>query len=179
MINSSNSRPATITVDIPIHGAICSILIPEIENGSATRWHAVWSSDRPLCDRYEAAQYDACGLQVDLVTDYSFTLSDCVATNWIAPATIEIPIASIAEYCPDLGTASYLTPNIDKEHLWWLAPLPLCIAFLVGLFWACISVCRGLGNKEGGDEGEEETASEWPRPAYLASADMEVEASEK
>ncbi|KAI0423295.1 hypothetical protein F5X98DRAFT_9165 [Xylaria grammica] len=179
MINGSYLRPPTVVVDPPIYGAICSILIPEIENGSATRWHAVWSSDRPLCDRYEAAQHDACGLRVDLVADYNFTSSDCAATNWTAPATIEVPIASIANYCPGLATPSYPAPGIDKEHLLWLIPLPLCIAFLVGFCWACICACRGLHNKEEEDKEEGETASEWPRPADQASTEMHMQAFEK
>ncbi|RYC64870.1 hypothetical protein CHU98_g1359 [Xylaria longipes] len=89
MDNSSVSQPIPITVEVPNILAVCSILGPEFNNGSVSGWHAVWSCDKALCDRYKAAQYNICELQTDLMADHNFTFSHCATTRLAAPATLQ------------------------------------------------------------------------------------------
>ncbi|KAI0099098.1 hypothetical protein GGR51DRAFT_576473 [Nemania sp. FL0031] len=129
MTSDSNLPPAHIKVDLPVYGDICSILFPEVKKGSATEWYVIWSPNQTLCDRYEAARYDACELRTELAELHSSMLLDCSTTKWTAPAIIHVPAASVTDYYPrpDTTTGAAPTVNMDK-FWWWLIPLPLYLA---------------------------------------------------
>ncbi|KAJ8128799.1 hypothetical protein O1611_g4832 [Lasiodiplodia mahajangana] len=176
MSSNSELRPAQIKVDLPVYGDICSILVPDIKDGHATEWHVVWSSNKTLCDQYEAAQYDVCEIRTELAQLYGSTFPDCSATKWTAPAIIDIPAASTTDYYPRPSPSTHATPDINVEPWWW----PIMLAFIVIVCFFCASLCYAFCFGKGDEQAQEENvASECPPPAYQAKTDVETGNVEK
>ncbi|KAI1126223.1 hypothetical protein F5Y10DRAFT_267356 [Nemania abortiva] len=172
MSGSTDPQPAHIAVDLPEYGDLCSILIPEIQNNSATEWRVIWSANETLCDGYAAAHYDVCELEEELAEPYRSIFPNCSTAKWTAPATIKVPAVSTVDYYPRPR------PSTMLEYLLFL--LFLAMVAMIGLFFfvalpslLCFEAWREKGD---GEEEKEEVAAP---PEYQAKEDIETGSIEK